>query len=61
MEITGTYQTTTFAPGQYEERAALLLVNGTIYTSWTSHCDYAPYGGWVMAYSESTLAQTGVA
>jgi hypothetical protein len=52
--------TSTFSPGQYEERAALLLSNGTIYTSWTSHCDVAPYAGWVIAYSESTLARTGV-
>jgi hypothetical protein len=59
-EITATYLATSFAPGQYEERAALLLVNGTVYTSWTSHCDEGPYGGWVMAYSESSLAQTGV-
>ncbi len=59
-EITATYLATGFAPGQYEERAALLLVNGTLYTSWTSHCDDAPYGGWVIAFSESTLAQTGV-
>jgi hypothetical protein len=59
-EISATYLATTFAPGQYEERAALLLLNGTIYTSWTSHCDIAPYGGWVIAYSESTLAQTAV-
>jgi hypothetical protein len=59
-EITGTYMATSFAPGQYEERAALLLTRGTIYTSWTSHCDGGPYGGWVMAYDESTLAQTGV-
>jgi hypothetical protein len=59
-EITATYMSTSFAPGQYEERAALLLANGTLYISWTSHCDDAPYGGWVMAYSESTLAQTGV-
>ncbi len=49
-----------FAPGQYAERAALLLENGTIYTSWTSHCDTQPYSGWVVAYSESTLAQTAV-
>ena len=49
-----------FAPGQYAERAALLLENGTIYTSWTSHCDIQPYSGWVVAYSESTLAQTAV-
>jgi len=59
-EISATYMSTTFAPGQYEERAALLLLNGVIYTTFTSHCDDAPYGGWVMAYSESTLAQTAV-
>jgi glucose dehydrogenase len=52
--------TTTFAPGQYEERAALLLANGQIYTSWTSHCDVAPYSGWIIAYNQMTLAQTGV-
>jgi outer membrane protein assembly factor BamB len=49
-----------FAAGQYEERAALLLVNGTVYTSWTSHCDIAPYFGWIIGYSESTLSQTAV-
>src|SRR5258708_10376119 len=47
-------------PGQYEERAALLLSNGTIYTTWPSHCDYAPYFGWIIAYSASTLARTAV-
>jgi hypothetical protein len=47
-----------FDPGQYAERAALLLVNGTIYTGWTSHCDLGLYTGWVMGYSESTLQQT---
>lgn len=52
--------TITFSPGQYEERAALLLLNGTIYTSWTSHCDIAPYFGWIIAYSGSTLARTAV-
>jgi hypothetical protein len=52
--------TTTFDPAQYEERAALLLAGGTIYTSWTSHCDAAPYYGWIIAYSESTLARTAV-
>ncbi|HEX4268321.1 MAG TPA: PQQ-binding-like beta-propeller repeat protein [Steroidobacteraceae bacterium] len=50
----------TFSPGQYAERAALLLENGTIYTSWTSHCDIQPYSGWIVGYSESTLAQTAV-
>ncbi len=49
-----------FDPGQYAERAALLLLNGNIYLTWTSHCDQAPYTGWVMAYSESTLKQTQI-
>ena len=47
-----------FDPSQYAERAALLLVNGNIYTGWTSHCDLGLYTGWVMAYSETTLQQT---
>jgi Immunoglobulin domain len=50
----------TFDPGQYKERASLLLLNGVIYLSWASHCDYAPYNGWVMGYSESTLQQVSV-
>jgi hypothetical protein len=49
-----------FAPGMYAERAGLLLLNGTIYLGWTSHCDGQPYTGWLMAYSESTLTQTSV-
>ncbi len=49
-----------FDPGQYAERAGLLLLNGTIYLSWTSHCDDDPYTGWVMGYSEKTLAQITV-
>jgi hypothetical protein len=58
-EITATYGATSFAPEQYEERAALLLLNGTIYTSYTSHCDLANYGGWIITFSESTYAITG--
>lgn len=49
-----------FDPGQYKERAALLLLNGVIYTGWASHCDDRPYTGWIIGYSESTLAQTSV-
>jgi hypothetical protein len=56
--VTGT-ATSTFDPRSYEERAALLLSNGTIYTSWTSHCDNVPYGGWVISYAQSTLARNG--
>jgi hypothetical protein len=56
---TGT-ATSSFDAKSYEERAALLLANGTIYTSWTSHCDDAPYGGWIISYAQSTLARNGV-
>jgi len=55
---TGT-ATSSFDPGSYEERAALLLLNGTIYTSWTSHCDIAQYGGWIISFAQSTLARNG--
>ena len=56
----GNGTTVTFAPKQYKERAALLLLNGVIYTSWASHCDDDPYTGWVMGYSQSALQQTSV-
>jgi hypothetical protein len=68
-EITATYPGTgltnnngimTFAPGNYKERAALLLLNGQIYLTFASHCDIPPYQAWVMAYSESSLHQTAV-
>lgn len=49
-----------FDPGQYKERAALLELNGIIYTSWASHCDIRPYTGWIMSYNASTLAQISV-
>ena len=49
-----------FDPGQYKERAGLLLLNQTVYTAWASHCDFRPYTGWIMGYDASTLAQTTV-
>ena len=49
-----------FDPAQYAERQGLLLLNGVVYTAWTSHCDDQPYTGWLIGYSESTLKQTGV-
>jgi hypothetical protein len=67
VSITATYTSsapgsvaTSFDPGQYEERAALLLSQGVVYTSWTSHCDFTPYGGWIIGFNESTLAQASV-
>ena len=49
-----------FAPGQYAERAGLLLLNGVVYTAWTSHCDIRPYTGWIMGFNQTTLAQVSV-
>jgi hypothetical protein len=52
--------TVTFDPKRYAERAGLLLLNGKIYTGWTSHCDIQPYTGWLIAYDAATLTQTAV-
>jgi hypothetical protein len=48
-------QSQTFVPLNYLERAALLLVNGEIFTSWTSHCDNLPYSSWVIAFDADTM------
>jgi hypothetical protein len=49
-----------FDPKQYKERPGLLEIGGTIYTTWSSHCDARPYTSWVMSYDANTLAQTSV-
>jgi hypothetical protein len=54
----GATGTTTFAPGMYTERGALLLTQGQIVTVWAGHCDAGNYNSWVIVYNESTLAQT---
>jgi hypothetical protein len=52
--------TLVFDAKQHKERAALLLLNGIVYTSWSSHCDIGPYTGWTIGYDELTLTQTSV-
>jgi outer membrane protein assembly factor BamB len=68
-EITATYPGTgdgsqngqvIFDPKQYAERVGLLEYGGKIYITFTSHCDYRPYTGWLMAYDGLTLKQTSV-
>jgi hypothetical protein len=49
-----------FEAKQYKERPGLLQIGGTIYTTWSSHCDVRPYTSWVMSYDANTLAQTSV-
>jgi len=49
---------TTFDPQAYKERAGLLLLDGTLYTGWASHCDTLPYNGWIIAFDAASLGQT---
>ena len=49
-----------FDAKQYKERPGLLLLNGVVYTAWSSHCDFDPYTGWIMGYDERTLVQTNL-
>ncbi len=43
------------------QRSALLEANGNIYVALSSHCDYQGQSthGWILAYSNTTLALTG--
>ncbi len=52
--------TLTFNPKNYKQRPGLLLLNGVVYTSWSSHCDIGAYHGWIIGYDAATLAQTSV-
>jgi hypothetical protein len=38
----------------------LLLLNGVIYTTWGSHCDFRPYTGWIIGCDKNTLSQLTV-
>jgi hypothetical protein len=49
-----------FDPRQYEERDALLLSNGVVYTGWASHSDVAPYTGWLIGFNASNLAVASI-
>jgi hypothetical protein len=41
-------------------RPGLLLMNGTIYIAYGSHCDGSPYHGWLFTYDAATFAQKSV-
>ena len=49
-----------FDPKQYEERDALLLSNGVVYTGWASHSDVAPYTGWLIGFNASNLGVASI-
>jgi hypothetical protein len=47
--------TIVFDQTKHNQRTALLLHNGVIYACWASHCDVAPYHGWVMGFDTANL------
>ncbi|MDQ2833697.1 MAG: RICIN domain-containing protein [Acidobacteriota bacterium] len=58
--VPGAGSADTFQAKQYKDRPGLLLLNGTVYTTWGSHCDFEPYAGWTIGYNQQTLHQTSV-
>jgi uncharacterized protein (TIGR03437 family) len=57
----GFSQTTVpFHPYLYKNRAGLLLLNGVVYTAWTSHCDAGSFHGWLIAYDAADLHQIAI-
>ncbi len=58
---TGDHGTTvTFVPQTYKQRPGLLLLNGVVYTAWSSHCDANTYHGWLIGYRANDLAKVSV-
>jgi hypothetical protein len=47
-----------FDPLRNNQRQPLTLVNGTVYVTFASHCDWNPFHGWILGYNASTLKQT---
>ena len=52
--------TVEFKPWLYKQRAGLLLLNGVVYTAWSSHCDNGNYHGWILGYDARTFQQAAV-
>ncbi len=47
-----------FVALEQKQRAALLLANGLVYSSWSGNCDHGTYHGWLMGHDEATLDLT---
>lgn len=62
--VGGQGKTVTWNPHDYKQRPGLLLLNGTVYAAFGSHCDEntsgTPYHGWLIGYDASTLDQVSI-
>jgi PQQ-like domain len=65
-EITATYSgngdgsvngVIAFDAQRQNQRQGLTLVNGVVYVTFSSHCDWGPYHGWILGYDAATLQQ----
>jgi outer membrane protein assembly factor BamB len=46
-----------FDAQRQNQRQGLTLVAGVVYVTFSSHCDWGPYHGWILGYNAATLAQ----
>ena len=46
-----------FDAQRQNQRQALTLLNGVVYVTWSSHCDWGPYHGWILGYDAVSMAQ----
>ena len=44
-----------FDAQKQNQRQGLTLVSGTVYVTFSSHCDWGPYHGWIFGYDATTL------
>lgn len=46
-----------FDPQRNNQRQGLTLLNGVVFVTFSSHCDWGPYHGWILGYDSKSLQQ----